>query len=425
MRIWLITVAEPLPIDSENARLLRTGILAEALAAKGHEVVWWTSTFDHFAKKNRFGEDTCVTVRDGYEVRMLYGNEYKKNISLARIRNHRQVAKAFWRLASEAEPPEVILCSMPTVELSLAAARFGGQRSIPVLLDLRDLWPDIFVDHVPRLLRPVVNWATVSMRRDLAEACRSAFGLVGMTEEFLDWGLEYAGRPRHTYDQVIPLAYRRDPPPVAALDKANAFWKEKKIGIEPEEFVVCFFGNLSKRYELHNVIHAAKLLNKRSVRCRFVLCGKGEDMANCQRLAAGQDNVCFPGWVGAAEIWTLMRKSKLGIVPYPSSRDFVRSIPNKAIEYLSAGLPIITSLSGTLQKLVETEACGVRYQNGDAEMLADAVAGLATDPGLLAQMSANAEKLFADRFVAEKVYPQLISCLEELAHRHRRVRQAA
>ncbi|GAI08595.1 unnamed protein product, partial [marine sediment metagenome] len=50
MRIWLITIGEPLPSDNNNDRLYRTGILAKLLIQRGHEVVWWTSTFDHVRK---------------------------------------------------------------------------------------------------------------------------------------------------------------------------------------------------------------------------------------------------------------------------------------------------------------------------------------------------------------------------------------
>jgi hypothetical protein len=53
MRVWLITVGEPLPLDGPGERMLRTGILAAFLAARGHEVVWWSSSFDHVRKRQR------------------------------------------------------------------------------------------------------------------------------------------------------------------------------------------------------------------------------------------------------------------------------------------------------------------------------------------------------------------------------------
>ena len=52
----------------------------------------------------------------------------------------------------------------------------------------------------------------------------------------------------------------------------------------------------------------------------------------------------FPGWVNKPEIWILMRIAQVGLAPYRSTEDFIISIPNKAIEYMSAGLPVISSL---------------------------------------------------------------------------------
>lgn len=54
MNIWLVTIGEPLPIDEGNYRLLRVGILANLLVKKNHNVIWWTSTFNHIEKKTLF-----------------------------------------------------------------------------------------------------------------------------------------------------------------------------------------------------------------------------------------------------------------------------------------------------------------------------------------------------------------------------------
>ena len=51
----------------------------------------------------------------------------------------------------------------------------------------------------------------------------------------------------------------------------------------------------------------------------------------------------FPGWVDAAKIFVLMRRSAVGLDPLPDRYDFLATINNKAIEYMSAGLPVISS----------------------------------------------------------------------------------
>ena len=59
MRIWLVQRAESTPHDDGgDRRLMRIGILANILRSNGHEVIWWTSSFDHIGKRKRFHHST-------------------------------------------------------------------------------------------------------------------------------------------------------------------------------------------------------------------------------------------------------------------------------------------------------------------------------------------------------------------------------
>src|ERR1039457_4308343 len=72
MRSWLVNITDPLPIDGAHVRLLRMGTLAGFLAARGHTVTWWTSTFDHYRKRHRFDRDATVDVDGRLSVRLLH-----------------------------------------------------------------------------------------------------------------------------------------------------------------------------------------------------------------------------------------------------------------------------------------------------------------------------------------------------------------
>ena len=128
MRIWLITIDEPLPIDGSNDRLHRSGILTNLLVSKGHEIVWWTSTFDHARKKQRFNIDTSIEINDCFNIRLLRSVNYKKNMSINRIINHYMLARKFSKLARLESRPDIILCSSPPIELSVVATRYGKER---------------------------------------------------------------------------------------------------------------------------------------------------------------------------------------------------------------------------------------------------------------------------------------------------------
>ncbi|MEO8577380.1 MAG: glycosyltransferase WbuB, partial [Gemmatimonadales bacterium] len=136
MKVWLAHVGEPLPIDAKNERQLRMSLIAQMLAERGHDVTWWTSTFDHTHKRQRFPEHTRVEVGENLVLQLLLARPYSSNISIARLRNHREAAKAFEEMAEAAnsvERPDVIFATMPTVELAAAAARFGAKHEIPVI----------------------------------------------------------------------------------------------------------------------------------------------------------------------------------------------------------------------------------------------------------------------------------------------------
>jgi len=79
----------------------------------------------------------------------LYSLKYKKNVSIERIINHHILAYKFSKLAELEVQPDVVLCSYPTIELSLVATKYGKRKNVPVIIDVRDLWPDNFLDMVP------------------------------------------------------------------------------------------------------------------------------------------------------------------------------------------------------------------------------------------------------------------------------------
>jgi len=199
------------------------------------------------------------------------------------------------------------------------------------------------------------------------------------------------------------------------MEKAQRYWGGLGVGADPGEFLVCFFGTIGRQFDLETVIKAARRLGRGAHRFRFVLCGTGDMLPHYRKRAGGITSVVFPGWVGTAEIWTLMRSARVGLAPYRNSIDFRLSLPNKSIEYLSAGLPLVSSLTGELEQLLEEHGCGVTYSEGDAESLATALVELYDHRARLETMATNASVLYQGRFTAERIYNELCGYLEDLA----------
>lgn len=409
MRVWLVTTGEPLPSDGTNCRLLRTGLIAEVLSSRGHTVVWWTSAFDHSHKRHRSLKDETIVIRSRYELRLLRSIGYTKNISVRRWVDHIALAARFSIRARTEMQPDVILCSWPTPELAFVSVRYGRQLDVPVLLDVRDLWPDIFTDLIPTSLRRLGRACLGPLARLTTRVCSEADGIVGITAPFVQWGTDYANRTMRWTDRDFPLAYREQVPGAESLDRAEREW-DQRLGTQGADgFLVCCFMSKGRQVDLTPVLAAARQLSEHT-NVRFVLCG---NLQEYERAARGCDNVLFPGWVGAAEIWTLLRRATVGLMPYRNRFDFALSIPNKTLEYLSAGLPVISSLSGTVESLIQEFDCGRTYDG--TVQLVRILEELSRSPDLVAHLSSNARDLFTRRFRAEMVYGDLADHLESLA----------
>jgi glycosyltransferase involved in cell wall biosynthesis len=286
---------------------------------------------------------------------------------------------------------------------------------VPVAIDVRDLWPEVFVDLAPRWLRGPTELALSPLFAEFRAVCREARAIVGTTDEYIAYACKHADRRAKAWDQSFPLGYRRSQCTTSALEAADAFWNQLGITADSNRFTCCYFGNMGRHCTLDTVIAAAKKLAHDGIPMRFLFCGTGDKLPHYRKLAAGCDSIHFPGWIDAAQIQSLMARCSVGLAPYISNTNFQNNIPNKPIEYLSAGLPIVSSLGGVLQRLIDQHHCGATYDNSNVQQLTSILSQLAQNPDQLHRMSTNARQLYQEKFDADLVYTQMANHLEQLA----------
>lgn len=414
MNIWLVTIGEPLPCEPGRPRLLRAGLLAERLADAGHEVLWWTSAFDHFRKVWHAAGEPRIPIRPGFCLQLLRGMGYRRNFSLARIRDHRALARRFAALAVMEPRPDVILASFPSIELAREASRHGARHGIPVVLDVRDLWPDIFLAAVPVPVSGLARGLLSPLFRQTREAFHLARAVTGITPPFVAWGLRQAGRLPGPLDRDFPMGYPSRPLPAAELQAARDWWRREHGLVAGTGFTVVFSGSFGHQVDLATLIEAARRLRDAGI--HFLLCGDGENLAACRARAAGLENVVLPGWVDAPRIRTAMEMAHVGLAPYFSREDFLNSYPNKVLEYLAHGVPVWSAMDGLVGALLREHRCGEVYgPDNSLERLVGSLLALRDEPERRQAMSGRAYALFKARFEAEKVYAGMIDYLAEVA----------
>jgi glycosyltransferase involved in cell wall biosynthesis len=411
MNIWLITIGEPVPIDQNvGERLHRTGFFADFLSKNGHEVTWWTSTFDHWKKNHLFPEDTTLVKQGQYRIKLLKGTGYKRNISFGRIRDHKVIAKKFSIFAKEESQPDIIICAFPTIELCIEAINYGRTNHVPVAIDIRDLWPDIFFEYVPRIAQGVMRVLLRSMVKKTQMVFQNADAILGITEQIVEWGLQYGNRDKSPNDKSFFLGYS-----VTKLDEnqisiAESFWDDLGVTKDDSRFTAIFIGTLGKQFDFETIIRSFKKHKAIHTTSRLVICGVGESMDNIKKLSSEDESIILAGWINADQINVLMKRATIGINPLQDRFDFLKTVNNKAIEYLSAGLPIISSPNhGVLFDLLKTHECGKSYSAGNSDELCTCFNVLSEDKNLVANFSKNAEELFYRMFSAENVYSDMLN----------------
>jgi glycosyltransferase involved in cell wall biosynthesis len=421
MRVWIIEIGEPLPVVDGSFRDFRVGMLAESLVDYGHEIVWWASTFNHLNKKHRFDSSCTIEPRSGLQIRLLHGPGYGRNASLQRFLHHRVVANAFASEASKAPSvPDVIFCCLPTLELPEKAVAFGQEVGIPVVVDVRDLWPDHYLTLVPKRVRGLLKLALLSEFRRVRRIMKGASGITAISNSFLTWALNYAERKKQPLDGVFPMGY----PTSSSLPASKIKDKQEQLisayKINSDHLIVTFVGTFCSSYALETVIEAARILDQAGQRdVQFILVGDGDNGRKLRSQAQGLCNVIFTGWFDQSSIFAILGISSVGLAPYHTNASM--SLPNKPFEYMSGGLPLLSSLPGELETLIYGEKVGLQYQAEDVDSLVEKIRWFAARPDARRDMGTRARKLFDEQFSAEVIYPRLVQHLEKVVLQVRNV----
>jgi glycosyltransferase involved in cell wall biosynthesis len=417
MRVWITMSWEPLPTIDEGARMLRCGLLARQLASDGHDVIWWTSTFDHLTKTNRFERDASSDAEARLRIEMLHGPGYARNISFRRLLHNRALARSFRRrTALEEQRPDAIYAVVPTVELADASVSLGRKLGVPVIVDVRDTWPDVYLKAVPKGLRWLARIALGLEYRRSARVFALADSVVAVSPSYLTWACQRGRRPPNAMDRVFPLGYRAEHLTEPAVD-ARSDELSETLALMPETRLVTYLGQFGASYDVETIVETARIFAARGdASVRFVLAGDGDKLAALRKAARLLPNVTFTGWLDAVSSLALLRRSTIGLVAYTAAA--TQSLPNKPFDYMAAGLPLLSSLVGDLPRIIDREQIGAHYDAGNALSMATAIDRMLADSGELRRMRERAFAIFKRDYDAHVIYPALASHVVTVAGRH-------
>jgi len=398
VRIWIVNPFDEPP--GEGVTELRYATLSRVLAARGHEVTWWTADWSHTHKRFRKLDETILP-NLGYQIRLVKVRSYQRNLGMRRLLSHRDFGRGLRQIAEKEiqeghlQKPEIIIFSLPPLGIFEVLSPWKARWGTVFVLDLMDLWPENFEQLFPVGTRWLSGILLQPFRRSAGKAFHGADRIAAAGKTYLNAARDYGVKsPLH-------LCYHG-----TDLGRFSADPGTRMRGSEkPLEAV--HVGAMERGYDLETAIDCAakwKETGKRPWRLNLV--GKGTRMQGlmkrCQEAGLSDEHVRWHGYLEATELVHLLSGMDAGLV-LNRSRSFV-SCPYKAAEYAATGLPMINCLQGEFSGLLREWNAGLDYEEGSVRSLLDVFQRLADSPGSLNSYSQGSRRMAERLFDRQSTY---------------------
>ena len=275
-------------------------------------------------------------------------------------------------------------------------------RGVPFVFEVRDIWPETAV-AVGAVTNPLLIWLAGRAERTFY---RAAARIVVISERMAERLREHLW-PRADKVCVIPLGTDVPLYTQAAPDLA---WR-REHGLEGK-FVAVYAGAHGRVNALGWTLKAAARL-KDDPNVRFVFIGDGALKASLRADAQAQGlaNVLFLPPMAKENLAGVLKACDLGLMTLENLLIFDTACPNKFMDYLAAGLPVIVNFDGEAGWIARREGCGVVVPPEDPDAMAAAIRDLASDPARRREMSARGQALAAARFDRSRLAGELEAVL--------------
>lgn len=376
-----------------GATQIRAHEMAANLVSLGHQVTVMTEMPNHpsgiirpeYRRKFR-----AIETLDGIEVvrSWVYATPYKTFRRRLIFYLSFMITTIFNSLFLERKRFHVVYATSPPLLVGLAGLIIAKLKKIPLVFEVRDLWPESAVE-LGELTNPkYINWA-----QKIADLCNEqARGIVtvtrgiyrrllakNLTKEklFLVQNGTNPERYRYTYDSEL----------------------QKILGWQGK-FIVLYVGIHGLAQGLETVIEAASLL-KHENSLHFAFVGEGPKKNELMQKAARRklSNIDFISEVPADEICKYISLADLCLVPLKKNDLFKGALPTKMFDYWACGKPILLSVDGEAREELEGAKGGVFVEPENSSLMAKTILDVYKDPTLAKQMGENGK-----RYIREKGY---------------------
>ena len=263
--------------------------------------------------------------------------------------------------------PEIILASSVHPLTLIDGIKWGRKNRIPCICEVRDLWPETFLDFGFTKKNPIIKF----MYRMEKWIYRKSDALIFTMEGGKDYIVEKGWDSSVSLDKINYINNGVD----LELYKENIAENIlSDIDLKNNDcFKVIYAGSIRPANGVDNIVKCAQYLKEDDI--KIIIFGEGPDKTNLEKYCTDNDisNVIFKGRVDKKYIPYILSKGNITLLNYKQCAiDRFGTSQNKLFEYLASGSPIIANVHMGYD-IIEQYNCGISKAFDSDKEYADAI----------------------------------------------------
>ncbi|MBW6513143.1 MAG: glycosyltransferase family 4 protein [Candidatus Syntrophosphaera sp.] len=303
--------------------------------------------------------------------------------------------------------PDVVICVEPlTMFVGLALRRKLGTK---VIFDVHEFFADAFSERS----RPPFSWLLKTLYLGFERWLeRRSDATIAVSDEILDQLV-----PSRLRDRAVTIPNY----PVKNVWDYSCETPADLSTICSLNFDLIYIGGITPDRGVFKVLRSVSLLKREFPSLNVLILGKFfsdevkrefDTLINTLSLNA---IVYYQNWIPAEKIGLLLKRSRVGLWIFnPLNRRMRKAVPLKVLEYLAAGLPVISINTPLMRDLVEKNRVGLCCEFQPAAIANAAGELLRLKPSEYQEMSRRARDLIENNYNWEAIEPRLFSVVKQL-----------
>jgi len=241
---------------------------------------------------------------------------------------------------------------------------------VKLILDIHDPSVDLFEEKWPGKKNKLFKYIIKISER---YSCKLSDHIITVTSMCKEKLVE-RGNPADKISLILNTANE-------SIFKFNMHRNFTKIN---EGVKILYYGTIAERQGLHNAVKAMHHLIKDIPNSTLDIYGIYE-MSYRKKLESLntelnlENNVILHGSIIREQIPDIINEHDIGIVPHPCTEYLNLSLPTKAFEYVTSGLPVVSTRIESLFKTLNDD-CITYVENGNPKDLSEAIKYLCLNP---------------------------------------------